>query len=260
MIDTRARLELGSLAHLAGFADRIDADLSRNDVDQPSHRIVSTEALAVDATALPDIVGEVPVLTAGPEPLSWAISSTAVILGADVPELVPDILDDEGRLDHGHWSALCAQARDQAADLSEWASMPERLIDEIRDRNFQAALGYLRRTSSSGQTVLVDGPVPAAAALILGAAAPGQADHVIPLQVGSCALETRAWSRMGIEPVLPWSTRVTDGSLAPLALTAIFTARELLRGLSQRSPGADPAEDRSQQMASGRPSLDNPAP
>ncbi len=234
MIRPATRAALGELANLVDIADRIDADLaldsgSESGTSLPPCRVVTLVDLAANPTDLPDVVGAVPVLTAGPEPLSWAIGVAAPLLDVDVAELVPDIINDDGLLDHDGWATLCAASRDRAVALAEWASMPERLIDEIHNRQIQSALGFLRRTARTGRTVLVDGPVPAAAALILAAAEPGNAAHVVPLQTGCSSLESRIWSQLGLEPVLPWHTRVHDGSLAPLALEVIFTARNQSR-------------------------------
>lgn len=246
---------LGDLAPLADIADRIDTDL-RGDTRDPARPdaptgqhppppcVIATADLAANPADLPDVVDAVPVLTAGPEPLAWAVGVAALLLDVDVAELVPDVIDDDGRLDHAAWATLCSSARDRTVELTEWASMPERLIDEVHDRQIQSALGFLRRTARTGRTVLIDGPVPAVAALILAAAEPGNAAHVVPLQLGCSILESRVWSQLGLEPVLPWRTRIHDGSLARLALAAVFTARDRRRGFSQMSPGTDPAGGR----------------
>ena len=146
-----------------------------------------------------------------------------MLLGTDIAELVPDQFASDGHLDHLAWSALCAQARDILSASRHFAHRPTRVPDEVTDPGLIALQRFVINNSDNNTcpVVLLDGPVPAAAALLADASQPGATAPLIALQPGTSPLESAVYKRLGIEPVLPWRTHRHDGSLAALALQLV---------------------------------------
>lgn len=216
---------LGDLEPLLRAARQVRADPLLGEGTPPT-RIVSARDLA-EAVDLPEVAGAVPVLVEEPESLPWAVAIAATLMSDELPGLVPDRFDAERRLDHGRWAEITSAAIACAAQLRPYAQMPERLIDEVRDPALQAMIGFLRKTGATDRLVLLDGPVPAAAALALERAAPGQTAHVWPLHHGTTDLEDRVWAALDRTPVLAMHADLHRGELSDLAITTIMTAANL---------------------------------
>lgn len=225
MISTGAAWQLGELAPLAEVGQRLRAAYG----GMPTAMIVSATGLITDDCRNVQNTDEqprIPVLTGGAEFLPWAVAATAMLLESDVAELVPDRFMAEGHLDHTAWSALCAQARDVMAASRHFAHRPTRAPDEVPDPGLIALKRFMIDNADAGAfpVVLLDGPVPAAAALLADAAQPGSTAALMALQPGTSRLEAAVYERLGIESLLPWRTNCPDGSLAALAIEIIDSA------------------------------------
>lgn len=216
---------LGDLESLLRPARQIRADPLLGEGTPPT-RVISARDLA-KAVDLPEVAGMVPVLVEAPESLPWAVAIAATLMSDELPGLVPDRFDAERRLDHGRWAEVTSVAIACAAQLRPYAQMPERLIDEVRDPALQAMLGFLRKTGAADRLVLLDGLVPAAAALALERAAPGQTAHAWPLHHGTTELEDRVWAALDRTPILAIHADLHHGELGDLAVTTIMTAANL---------------------------------
>lgn len=227
MISIGPTWSLGELAPLAEAGLRIRAAYGPD----PKIAMLSAPTLSAGSPGehLQQLRGDprVPVLTGDDSSLPWAVAAVSMLLGCDVAELIPDRFTAAGYLDHAAWSSLCERARDVLAASREFAHRPARIPDEVADPGLIALKQFMIDTAGAGAlpVVLLDGPVPAAAALLADAAQPGSTSHLVALQPGTSRLEAMVHERLGIETLLPWHTACQDGSLAPLAIQITnFTA------------------------------------
>lgn len=215
-----ATRRLGDLAPLAEVGLRMESACG----EVPTPVIVSATALAAgdslgrfEDTGMPIV----PVLTGSVSSLPWAVTATSMLLQCDIAELVPPCRTDDGRLDHLEWSRLCARTRDLVSASGELAAAPMRVPDAVADPELTALLRFILDSRQTSPVVLIDGPVPAAAALLADTAQVGSTAHLLALQPGTSRLEAAVHERLGIRALLPWRTSLHDGSLAALALQAI---------------------------------------
>lgn len=216
---------LGDLERLLRPARQVRADPLLGE-GTPLTRVISACDLTTSVD-LPEAAGVVPVLVEETDSLPWAVAVAATLMSDELPGLVPDRFDADRRLDHVRWAETTSAAIACAARLRPYAQMPERLIDEIRDPALQAMLGFLRKTGTADRLVLLDGLVPAAAALALERAAPGQTAHAWPLHRGTTEFEDRVWAALDRTPILAIRADLHHGELGDLAIATIMTAANL---------------------------------
>lgn len=215
-----ARSQLGELAPLAMFGQRVRSSYGA----EPQVKVMSALTLASGSVrehvdALRDGT-KLPVLTGDDDSLPWAVAAASVLLGPDVAELVPDRFTSGGQLDHIDWSRLCARARDIVWEARDFADLPENVREVIADPPLAALARFIIDSAGVVPIVVLDGPVPAAAALLADAEKPGASAHLVSLQPGTSNLEAVILDRLSMAPVLPWHTNLKDGSLTSLALSA----------------------------------------
>ncbi len=220
---------LGDLASLADVGLRMESAFG----GMPTPLTVSATKLAADGSPAPLTHAEtatVPVLTGSAESLPWTITAASMLLRRDVAELVPHCYSDDGRLDHPGWSRLCARSRDLLLACGELPDEPMRVPGAVADPELTSMSRFIIDSRLTFPVVLIDGPVPAGAALLADTADPGSTTHLLALQPGMSRLEAAVHERLGIRALLPWRTSLHDGSLAALALRAIDFATQRSRG------------------------------
>ncbi len=137
--------------------------------------------------------------------------------------------DRDGKLDHVAWMATCCAIRDRLTNLPPPGStLVDAVTDPVTDmvtgladNSLKTCVDLIVAATQAKLPVLLDGPGPAAAALVACHDSPGIAPWCRPLQQGTSPTEARAWEFLGIEPVLPVSSAMHDGRLAAAAIELI---------------------------------------
>ena len=123
-------------------------------------------------------------------------------------------------------AAAVARARPQLAVSSKAA------IAEIAGLEIAAMAGFYATAATAGVTVVLDGFVSGAAALIAGRLAPGSVNRMI---AGHCSAEPghrHVLAHLGLDPVLDWQMRLGEGTGALLAMPMLDAAAAVLRQMA----------------------------
>ncbi len=88
--------------------------------------------------------------------------------------------------------------------------------------------GYYAAAAQAGVTILLDGYVTTAAALIAEQLAPGTAGHMIAAHLSAEAGHRTTLAALGLEPMLEWEMRLGEGTGALTALPILDAAAAIL--------------------------------
>jgi nicotinate-nucleotide--dimethylbenzimidazole phosphoribosyltransferase len=127
--------------------------------------------------------------------------------------------------------AIVAAATGRAAALLP--ADPRAAIAEVCGYEIAAMAGFFARGAALGATLLLDGYVATAAALIAERLAPGTARAMI---AGHCSAEPGHWAALdtlALEPLLDWGMRLGEGTGALVALPLVDAAAALLTGVAR---------------------------
>lgn len=130
---------------------------------------------------------------------------------------------------------VAAKARIVAAATARAAALPDSRagIAEVCGYEIAAMAGFFARGAALGATLLLDGYVATAGALIAERLAPGTARAMI---AGHCSAEPGhmpALEALGLEPLLDWGMRLGEGTGALVALPLVDAAAALLTGVAR---------------------------
>jgi nicotinate-nucleotide--dimethylbenzimidazole phosphoribosyltransferase len=180
---------------------------------------------AVDAGAALLIAGEMGIGNTTP-----AACLTALLAGIDPLAAVgrgagadDRVFDTKARI------TAAAVARAQA-DL---AQDPTRAIASVCGFEIAAMAGLYARGAARGATLLLDGYVATAAALVAEHLAPGTVRAMIAGHRSAEPGHAAALARLGLDPVLDWGMRLGEGSGALVALPLLDAAAALLRDVAR---------------------------
>ena len=95
-----------------------------------------------------------------------------------------------------------------------------------------AMAGYYAAAAKAGVTILIDGYVATAAALIAERLAPGTADLMIAAHLSAEPGHGAALAALSLEPMLEWEMRLGEGTGALTALPLLDAAASLLTGVA----------------------------
>lgn len=95
-----------------------------------------------------------------------------------------------------------------------------------------AMAGYFAQAAAQGATILLDGYVATAAALIAERLAPGTARQMIAAHLSAEPGHGAALDALGLEPVLEWNMRLGEGTGALTALPLLDSAAAILSGVA----------------------------
>jgi len=142
-------------------------------------------------------------------------------------------------------AVLAAKRRVVAAAVARAAAMPDRraAIASVAGYEIAAMAGFYATGAARGVTVLLDGYVATAAALIAEALVPGSARAMIAAHRSAEPGHGAALTALGLQPVLDWEMRLGEGSGALTALPLLDAAAALLNDVVRLDQiGADRAD------------------
>ncbi len=131
---------------------------------------------------------------------------------------------DEATLAHKRRIVAAAVARSQPLSATD----PAQAIAALAGYEIAAMAGFFARGAERGVTLLLDGYVATAAALIADRLASGTARAMIAGHRSAEPGHAAALARLGLEPLLDWGMRLGEGSGALVALPLLDSAAALL--------------------------------
>ncbi|MBA2932643.1 nicotinate-nucleotide--dimethylbenzimidazole phosphoribosyltransferase [Sphingomonas sp. CGMCC 1.13654] len=132
---------------------------------------------------------------------------------------------------------VAAKARIVAAATARAAAIlpddPRAAIAGVCGYEIAAMAGYFARGAELGATMLLDGYVATAGALIAERLAPGSANAMIAGHRSAEPGHEAALDALGLEPLLDWGMRLGEGTGALVALPLVDAAAALLTGVAR---------------------------
>ncbi len=125
-----------------------------------------------------------------------------------------------------HKQAIVANALARASPLL--ATNPKAAIAALCGFEIAAMAGYYAAAAQGGVTVLLDGYVTTAAALIAENLAPGTAVQMIAAHLSAEPGHRASLAALDLEPILEWDMRLGEGTGALIALPLLDSAAALL--------------------------------
>lgn len=113
------------------------------------------------------------------------------------------------------------------------AEEPRRAIAAVAGYEIAAMAGFYARGAARGTTLLLDGYVATAAALVAERLAPGTASAMIAGHRSAEPGHAAALATLGLEPLLEWGMRLGEGTGALAALPLLDGAAALLTGVAR---------------------------
>jgi nicotinate-nucleotide--dimethylbenzimidazole phosphoribosyltransferase len=104
---------------------------------------------------------------------------------------------------------------------------PVEAIAAVSGLEIAAMAGFYAAAHTLGLTVLLDGYVASAAALIAERLQPGSAKSLIAAHLSAEPGHRRVLTRLGLEPFLDWNMRLGEGTGALLLLPLVDSAAEM---------------------------------
>lgn len=188
---------------------------------------------AIDAGAVLLIAGEMGIGNTTP-----AACLTALLTG-----IAPDMA--VGRGAGADDAVLAAKRRVVASAVARAAAMPDRraAVASVAGFEIAAMAGFYAAGAARGVTLLLDGYVATAAALIAEALSPGSVRAMIAGHRSAEPGHGAALAALGLTPVLEWEMRLGEGSGALTALPLLDAAAALLNDVVRLDQiGADRAD------------------
>lgn len=106
-------------------------------------------------------------------------------------------------------------------------------IAAVAGYEIAAMAGFFARGAQHGATLLLDGYVATAAALVAEQLAPGTVHTMIAGHRSAEPGHGAALAHLGLEPILEWEMRLGEGSGALVALPMLDAAAALLRNVAR---------------------------
>lgn len=125
-----------------------------------------------------------------------------------------------------HKQAIISNA--VARERLVFANNPKAAIAALCGFEIAAMAGYYVAAAKAGVTILLDGYVTTAAALIAERLAPGTANQMIAAHLSAEPGHRAALAALGLEPMLEWEMRLGEGTGALTALPLLDAAAALL--------------------------------
>lgn len=157
---------------------------------------------------------------------------TALLTGID-PEVAV------GRGAGADDAAMAAKGAIVAAATARAAAMldtdPRAAIAEVAGFEIAAMAGFFATGAAQGSTLLLDGYVTTAAALISERLAPGTRQALIAAHLSAEPGHAAALAALALDPLLDWDMRLGEGTGALVALPLLDSAAALLRDVARLS-------------------------
>lgn len=129
--------------------------------------------------------------------------------------------------------AIVARASQRAGGLLD--ADPALAIADVAGFEIAAMAGFFAQAAAQGSTVLLDGYVTTAAALIAERLAPGTAKNMIAAHLSAEPGHRAALDHLGLDPLLEWNMRLGEGTGALTALPLLDSAAALLNDVAKLS-------------------------
>ena len=127
-------------------------------------------------------------------------------------------------------TAVVAAAVERAIAMIE--GDPVAAMASVAGFEIVAMAGAIAAAAQAGITVVLDGVVSAAAALVAASVDPAALDTAIAAHVGSEPAHAIALEKLGLEPFLDWQLRLGEGTGALLLLPMLDAAANLLTSVA----------------------------
>lgn len=124
-------------------------------------------------------------------------------------------------------------ARASATAIQLLPDQPRAAIASVSGFEIVAMAGFFAAGAAGGATLLLDGYVATAAALIAERLAPGTARSMIAAHRSAEPGHSAALAALGLEPVLDWKMRLGEGTGALVALPLLDSAAALLSDVAR---------------------------
>ena len=119
-----------------------------------------------------------------------------------------------------------------ARERTLFATNPKAAIASLCGFEIAAMAGYYAAAAQSGVTILLDGYVTTAAALVSERLVPGTADQMMAAHLSAEPGHRAALKALGLEPMLEWEMRLGEGTGALTALPLLDAAAALLSSVA----------------------------
>ena len=130
-------------------------------------------------------------------------------------------------------ATVAAKARIVGAAVARAQALPLReAIAAVAGFEIAAMAGFFAAGAEAGVTLLLDGYVATAAALVAERLAPGSAARMIAAHRSAEPGHDAALAALGLAPVLDWGMRLGEGTGALVALPLLDSAAALLTGVA----------------------------
>jgi nicotinate-nucleotide--dimethylbenzimidazole phosphoribosyltransferase len=129
-----------------------------------------------------------------------------------------------------HKQALVAQA--VAREKPQFSDNPKAAMAALCGFEIAAMAGFYATGAQAGLTILLDGYVTTAAALIAEKLAPGTSQQMIAGHLSAEPGHRAALTALGLEPILQWEMRLGEGTGALTALPLLDAASALLNDVA----------------------------
>jgi len=126
---------------------------------------------------------------------------------------------------------LVSRAAGQAAQLAR--THVREAIAAVSGAEIAAMAGFFAEGARRGKTLLLDGYVATAAALIAERLQPGTSRQMIAAHLSAEPGHRVALKRLGLDPLLDWNMRLGEGTGALVALPMLDSAAALLRNVAR---------------------------
>lgn len=161
-------------------------------------------------------------------------TTPAACIGVLLCEASPEQMTGRGA---GADDAILARKLEVVTDASARAAA--KLADdevaalaEVAGFEIVAMAGYYAAAARLGRTILLDGFITTAAALVAERRAPGTAKHMLAAHCSAEPGHRLMLERLGLEPMLEWSLRLGEGTGALLALPLLDAAAAMVRDMA----------------------------
>jgi nicotinate-nucleotide--dimethylbenzimidazole phosphoribosyltransferase len=110
---------------------------------------------------------------------------------------------------------------------------PKRAIADVAGLEIAAMAGYYAEAAKAKATIVLDGFISGAAALVAERLAPGTRSHMIAGHLSAEPGHRAVLEKLGVEPVLDWTLRLGEGTGALMAMPMLDAAAAILTQMAR---------------------------
>ncbi|QGU07841.1 Nicotinate-nucleotide--dimethylbenzimidazole phosphoribosyltransferase [Corynebacterium occultum] len=225
-----------SLAHEAWGPERVAEGSGRIDIEDGLSREQLEKALEVGSRVADEEVDSGAELLI-PGSLGMAAETVAAAVAGALTRTEPVVMVGAGYgISEAMWKQRVGVIRDAMFRVHSDISQPLEVMRKISSPDIVALAAFCAQAAVRRTPVLIDGPVPALAALLADRLAPGARAWFYAAQDSGNPVETVALRDLGLSPLLDLDFDFGPGSAALLALPLLQTAGQLAREAAGTQP------------------------